>query len=225
MKKKVFNRVRRAIATNIRKGKTRIKKSFQHPREAPIFRNRLFHPICIYQIFFVPLRPFSDSSRETPDMTTNTHILTINTQLGELRELVRTLTDSAVKEKMLGLMASMTDEIFSAQTDFASLGTQVAELSKQLYAPVVHAQMGEICRYIDIDALNKVGTYSLEVFDKMLRQACASTAKELGAFLRKYEKIGYLDFHQESKKKILEHLQACYPTMRPYKYKNFAACF
>ena len=158
-------------------------------------------------------------------MTTNTHILTINTQLGELRELVRTLPDSAVKEKMLGLMASMTDEIFSAQTDFASLGTQVAELSKQLYAPVVHAQMGEICRYIDIDALNKVGTYSLEDFDKMLRQACESTAKELGAFLRKYKKIGYLDFHQETKKKILEHLQACYPTMRPYKYKNFAASF
>lgn len=158
-------------------------------------------------------------------MTTNTHILTIDTHLGELRELVRMLPDSSVKEKMLGLMVSMTDEIFCAQTDFASLDTRVAELSKQLYAPVVQAQMGEVCRYIDIDALNKGGIYSLEDFDRMLRQACESEAKVLGAFLRKYEKIGYLDFHKETKKKILEHLRACYPTMRRYKYTNFAACF
>lgn len=158
-------------------------------------------------------------------MTTNTHILTIDTHLGELRELVRSLPDSSVKEKMLGLMASMTDEIFSAQTDFASLGDRVAELSKQLYEPVVHAQMGDVCRYIDIDALNKSGVYSLDDFDRMLRKACESEAKVLGAFLRQYKKIGYLDFHGENKKKILEHLQACYPTMRRYKYPNFAANF
>ena len=158
-------------------------------------------------------------------MTTNTHILTIDTLLGELRELVRMLPDSSVKEKMLELMVSMTDRMCCAQTDFAVLGSQVAELSKQLYAPVVQAQMGEVCRYIDIDALNKGGIYSLEDFDRMLRQACESTAKELGAFLRQYKKIGYLDFHKETKKKILEHLRACYPTMRRYKYTNFAACF
>lgn len=158
-------------------------------------------------------------------MNTNTHILTIDTHLGELRTLVRSLPDTSVKESMLELIQSMTDEIFCAQTDFAALGNRVAELSQQLYAPIVHAQMGELCRYIDVDALNKSGVYSLEDFDRMLRKACESEGKVLGKFLHKYEKIGYLDFHGESKKKILEHLRTCYPTMRRYKYPNFAANF
>lgn len=158
-------------------------------------------------------------------MNTNTHILTIDTHLGELRTLVRSLPDSSVKESMLELIQSMTDEIFCAQTDFAALGNRVAELSKQLYAPIVHAQMGELCRYIDVDALNKSGVYSLEDFDRMLRKACESEGKVLGKFLHKYEKIGYLDFHGESKKRIFLHLRESYPSMRPYKYSNFAANF
>jgi len=158
-------------------------------------------------------------------MTTNAHILAINTHLGELRGLVCAIPDSALKADIIGVMESMTDEVFCAQTDFAAMGNKITDLSMQLYAPVVHAQMGEICRYIDLDALNKSGVYSLENFDKMLRKACESEAKVLGDFLRKYEKIGYLDFHSESKKSILLHLRECYPTMRPYKYSNFAANF
>jgi len=158
-------------------------------------------------------------------MTTNAHILTLNKHLGELRGLTCAIPDSALKADIMELIESITDEVFCAQTDFAAMGNKIEDLSKQLYAPVVHAQMGEICRYIDLDALNKSGVYDLENFDKMLRKACESEAKVLGDFLRKYEKIGYLDFHSESKKSILLHLRECYPTMRPYKYNNFAANF
>ena len=158
-------------------------------------------------------------------MTTNTHILTLNSHLGELRGLVRAIPDSALKTDILELLTSITDEVFCTQTDFAVMDAQMTELRKQIYEPVILAQVGELCRYIDLDALNKGGVYSLEDFDRMLRQACEGTAKELGTFLRKYEKIGYLDFHGESKKSIFTHLRVCYPTMRRYKYTNFAPNF
>ena len=158
-------------------------------------------------------------------MTTNTHILTLNTYLGQMRALVCAMPHCAEKEQLLELADTMTDEVFCAQTDFAGLHSRISELNRQLYEPVMRAQMGERCRYIDVDALNKVGIHTLEQFEKMLCQACESTAKELGLFLRKYEKLGYLDFHGESKKKILAHLREFCPTMRRYNYNNFAAYF
>ena len=157
-------------------------------------------------------------------MTTNSHILTIDTYLGQMRALVCAMPQSAEKEQLTELTNAMTDEIFCAQTDFADLHNQIAELHRQQYEPVVRAQMGKRCRYIDVDALNK-GAYKLEEFEKMLCQACESEAKVLGAFLKKYHKIGYLDFHGENKKKILAHLKEFCPTMRPYKYNNFTANF
>ena len=51
------------------------------------------------------------------------------------------------------------------------------------------------------------------------------SAKVLGAFLTKYAKIGYLDFHGENKKKIFMHLHEFCPSMRSYKYSNFVANF
>ena len=157
-------------------------------------------------------------------MTTNTHILTINTYLGQMRALVCALPQSAEKEQLTELLNVITDEIFCVQTDFAALLNQISELNQQLYKPVMRAQMGDGCRYIDVDALNK-GPYKLEEFEKMLCHACEGTAKELGMFLDKYRKIGYLDFHGESKKQVLAHLREFCPTMRRYGYKNFAANF
>jgi hypothetical protein len=158
-------------------------------------------------------------------MTTNTHILALDTYLGQMRALVCAMPQSAEKEQLLELTNSMIDEVFCAQTDFAGLRSQISELNRQLYEPVLRAQMGKSCRYIDVDALNKAGIHTLEEFEKMLCQACESEAKVLGIFLRKYEKLGYLDFHGESKRKILAHLREFCPTMRQYGYKNFAANF
>ena len=139
-----------------------------------------------------------------------------------MRELVCAMPESAACVEMVGLVEVMTDEIFCAQTDYAGLQQQIAELNRQLYEPVVQAQMGKRCRYIDADVLNSKGAYTPEEFDKMLCKACESSAKVLGTFLRKYEKLGYLDFHGENKKQILKHLRECYPTMRKYKYGHFA---
>lgn len=157
-------------------------------------------------------------------MTTNTHILTMNTCLGEVRELVRGLPELAVKPRLMVLMEQLNDELFSAQTDFAEVSKRNIELNRQLYEPVIMAQTSPLCRYIDVDALEK-GAYQVPEFERKLRQACEGTARVLGLFLRKYEKIGYLDFHGESKMKIFLHLQDCFPTMRQYKYKNFSANF
>ena len=158
-------------------------------------------------------------------MTTNPHILTINTYLGQIRALACAMPQNTEKEQLMETVNAITDELFCAQTDFADLHNQIAELNRQLYEPVVRAQMGERCRYIDADALNKGGVYSLAEFEKMLCKACESEAKVLGAFLEKYHKIGYLDFHGENKKKIFTHLHEFCPTMRSYKYNNFSANF
>ena len=162
--------------------------------------------------------------RPNAHMNTNPHILAIDRYLGQVRECVCALPDSDEKERINNLLHAIIDEIFSAQTDFSALHNQIADLNQQLFEPIVHAQMGQQCRYIDIDALNK-GAYTLEQFEKMLYQACESEAKVLGAFLIKYAKIGYLDFHGENKKKIFMHLHEFCPTMRSYKYSNFVANF
>lgn len=81
------------------------------------------------------------------------------------------------------------------------------------------------CRYIDKDKLAETGIHTLENFMKMLRQASEQDAKTLGEFLRKYYKLGYLDFHGDSKKKIYEHLKACFPGAIKYSYTNFTLYF
>jgi hypothetical protein len=81
------------------------------------------------------------------------------------------------------------------------------------------------CRYIDKDKLAQTGIHTEEQFTTMLRQACEQDAKTLGAFLKKYYKMGYLDFHGDSKKKIYDHLKACFPGAIKYSYPNFTQYF
>ena len=82
-----------------------------------------------------------------------------------------------------------------------------------------------LCRYIDKDKLAETGVHTVEDFTKMLRKACEQDAKALGEFLRKYFKLGYLDFHGDSKKKIYEHLKECFPGTIKYSYPNFTQYF
>lgn len=81
------------------------------------------------------------------------------------------------------------------------------------------------CRYIDKDKLAETGIHTLEQFTTMLRQACEQDAKALAAFLTKYFKMGYLDFHGDGKKKIYEHLKECFPGAIKYGYPNFTQFF
>ncbi len=158
-------------------------------------------------------------------MITNAHILTIDACLGDMRSIVRNMDESPEKQELTELISHLTHEMFAINTDLTHSQHELTELRRQIYEPFVRAQAGTVCRYIDLDTLNREGLYSLEEFDKKLRQAAESEARVLCDFLHKYEKIGYLDFHSESKKHIFMHLQECYPTMRQYKYNNFAANF
>ncbi|MBQ8939658.1 MAG: hypothetical protein IJ047_05490 [Paludibacteraceae bacterium] len=86
-------------------------------------------------------------------------------------------------------------------------------------------QPSTACRYIDKDKLAETGVHSEEEFTRLLRQACEQDAKTLAAFLKKYYKLQYLDFHGENKKKIYEHLKQCFPGTIKYSYTNFTLYF
>ena len=79
--------------------------------------------------------------------------------------------------------------------------------------------------YIDMEKLEEYGLISYEKFITEFRLAAEADAPTLAAFLRKYEKLGILNFHNDSKKNILDKLQAYFPTMRRYSYGNVTAAF
>lgn len=82
-----------------------------------------------------------------------------------------------------------------------------------------------LCVYINIEGLKATGIWTPEEFEEKLREACEADVKILVAFLRENEKKGYLNFHGDKKTKVLKTLQEHFPTMRRYKYNNFAAYF
>lgn len=82
-----------------------------------------------------------------------------------------------------------------------------------------------LCPYIDGDALKCNGIYTIDQFQKMLKQACEQEAKVLVAFLIKHKEHGNLDFHGASRKAIYIQLRQCFPTMRTYSYQNFAGAW
>ena len=59
----------------------------------------------------------------------------------------------------------------------------------------------------------------------MFRDAAESDAKTLAAFLKKYHQLGVLDFRGKDKKEIFAELQAYFPSMKRYSYRNFTVYF
>ena len=96
---------------------------------------------------------------------------------------------------------------------------------KQEVIDVDYEPLEEYCEYIDRQALAQYNLYTPMEFETMLRKACEQEAPTLVAFLKKYQKSGYLDFHGHGKKKIFETLRSHFPTMRLYTYTNFANYF
>ena len=83
-----------------------------------------------------------------------------------------------------------------------------------------------ICPYINRDEIVKKGIYSVDEFQKMLRQACEQEAKVLVKFLIQHRDYQNLDFHGAGIKAIYTTLRKdCFPTMRDYSYQNFAAAW
>lgn len=96
---------------------------------------------------------------------------------------------------------------------------------KQEVIDVDYEPLEEYCEYIDKQALAQYDLYTLMEFETMLRKACEQDAPTLVAFLNKYQKSGFLDFHGHGKKKVFETLRSHFPTMRKYSYTNFANYF
>ena len=154
--------------------------------------------------------------------TPNIHISTALDCIRQMQSFVCTLPLEQDRQQFLALINELSKQVVCASNDLAICEYRISEASKQLYEPVIAAQAGECCRYIDTEAVAN-STYSLSEFEKKLQQACESEAHVLGQFIHKYTKIGYLDFHGESKKKIFCTLREYFPTMRQYGYRNFAA--
>ena len=158
-------------------------------------------------------------------MLINAHILHADEQLNIAMQLAKRLPDSIDKNLLICALHGVQAELFMMSVDYEKITTENTQLHRQLYEPIVQAQAARKCKYIDEDALAKTGTYSYNEFEKKLEQACQGTAKSLGEFLRKYERIGYLDFHGDSKRCIYEYLQAYFPEMRKYGPKHFSENF
>ena len=82
-----------------------------------------------------------------------------------------------------------------------------------------------LCPYICLEGLAATGIWQPQQFEDKLREACSLDGKALAAFLRENEKRGYLNFHGDSKSKILDTLREHFPTMRKYGYTNFSTYF
>ena len=75
------------------------------------------------------------------------------------------------------------------------------------------------------DKLQELGTYTLEEFTNMYREAVEGEGPQLAAFLKKYKQLGIFDFRGYEKKEILAILQDYFPTMKKYTYNNFVFYF
>ena len=81
------------------------------------------------------------------------------------------------------------------------------------------------CRYLDPETIRRTGIWTPAQVQQKLEEASEKEAKEFVAFLRDYERKGYLCFHGESKRKIFQTLRQQLPMMRNYSEANFYAYF
>ena len=81
------------------------------------------------------------------------------------------------------------------------------------------------CPSLVPNRLAELGLYTPEQFETMFREAAESDAKTLAAFLKKYKQLGVLDFRGKDKKEIFSELQAYFPSMKHYSYRNFTVYF
>ena len=80
----------------------------------------------------------------------------------------------------------------------------------------------ELCEYINLEKVAKVGVKTAEDVEKELSQASSCKAPVFVELLQTYQKVGYLDFKGHEKKLIYENLKKHYGNM-DYSYKNFVA--
>ena len=158
--------------------------------------------ICACQKIVVPLQPFSS-------MDQNFDIL-----IDESRSHIASLIGHAEELK---IAAKHEQRLLDALCD--------ARKQIEDYKRKYEGQSLSLCPYIHIEGLLDTGIWTPQQFEQKLREACEQDSKTLANFLKENEKKGYLDFHGDSKTKVLETLRTHFPSMRQYGYNTFATYF
>ena len=83
----------------------------------------------------------------------------------------------------------------------------------------------QLCPYIQVDKLNEIGVYTPEQFNELMAKEAKQSAPKFAEFLHKHQKTGYLHFGKDNKQQVFDTLRTFYPTMKGYKYNNFALYF
>lgn len=81
------------------------------------------------------------------------------------------------------------------------------------------------CPFLVAEKLSELGLYTQEQFEVLFREAAEKDAKTFSLFLKKYRQLGVLNFRGYDKKQIFAILQASFPSMKQYTYRNFVEYF
>ena len=125
--------------------------------------------------------------------------------------------------QLLGHAEEMKNAAMHEQRLLDALCSTMDELND--YKRRYDAQSISLCPYINIEGLQRTGIWTPQQFEQKLREACEQDSKTLANFLKENEKKGYLDFHGDTKIKVLKTLRAHFPSMRQYEYNTFATYF
>ena len=103
--------------------------------------------------------------------------------------------------QMLGHAEEMKNAALHEQRLLDALCMTRGELDE--YKRKYDAQSISLCPYINVEGVQQTGIWQPEQLENKLREACEQDSKTLANFLKENEKKGYLDFHGDSKQKIL----------------------
>ena len=105
------------------------------------------------------------------------------------------------------------------------MNMHVANIESSNVPEHLNNDKSDYCEYICIEKLKEQGVYTLDEFETMFFNATKGTARELAAFLKRYQAQGLLNLKKHTKKQIFDNLRKHFPGMRDYDYPNFIAAY
>ena len=136
-------------------------------------------------------------------MQTNSHILTINRNLGAALAIVHRMADSTEKQTLIYILDNISDQLFSVHSDLETANQRIAELTKQIYEPLIEAQ---ITRRPKENSYNAVREYieQRKMYDPVFKQYCLShNRKQLCERLS--EEFGWVVDEKSLGRNLLRH--------------------
>ncbi len=99
------------------------------------------------------------------------------------------------------------------------------EKAARVAEDVEYEEITTYCSYLDKEKIEATHLRTPMEVQQQLEEASRKDAKDFCEFLRKNEKLGYLDFQGHTKRDIFKTLRAELPMMRQYKESNFYGAF